>query len=211
MSPHATSRLDQLVIDEPQASYRTPRETFKEWFLRAYQRAGDTIAEYGGKTANYAGKIVDKVQAATRRGPRPVAIEDVGTSIQFVWSPSRESAIDPGAVICVKLPVRNPVGLLSAYMSVGVRPERVVFVGDPLTLSDAAYDGITRMGALVHPISKKVSKERAKQELSAYYTSPVLPREVPAQNPNPYAWEPGPPRVTTEQLQALIDAVRARR
>lgn len=218
MSPQSASNLDHIV--EPVAiAYGAPREPLGERVRRALQRAGDTIAEYAvrartkvfshTKASSYTGIVIENAPGAMT--PALVTSGDNGTAVQFVWSPSPGTPIDARAVVCIELPARNPLKLLESYVGAGVRPQRIVFVGDPLSLSDAAYDGITRMGSVVCDTGKKANKERAEQELAAHYAPPALPREVPLRNPNPYTWDPGPPRVTPEQLQALIDGVRARR
>jgi hypothetical protein len=132
----------------------------------------------------------------------------------FVWDvpPKRVTAVRPETVFCVQLPASNPVRTLQAYVQAGVAPDHVVFVGDPLTLSDEAYYGITRQGALVHETSKKDRREQAQKDLAAFYEPPGARVSArPSVNPNPYSYTPGPPKVTPEQLQALVDAIGRRR
>jgi hypothetical protein len=136
---------------------------------------------------------------------------------RFEWNinPTRIGSVRRETVFCVELPVSNPLRLLEAYRHAGVAPERVVFVGDALKLSDEEYYGITQMGALVHESPKKDRRQRTQEDLSAYFDdlsgfgSRVGKPELEHRYPGPY--DPGPPRVNAEQLQALIDAVARKR
>lgn len=129
----------------------------------------------------------------------------------FRWNvpTSRIGDVRPEMVFCVELPVSDPAGMLASYMASGVRPEHVVFVGDPLTMKDNDYYRITQQGALVHE-TKKRSHRQTEDDLTPYYAQ-TRSTARPTSNPNPYTYEPGAPAVTQEQLQALIDAIAAKR
>jgi len=132
---------------------------------------------------------------------------------QFVWNappPKQLADVVPSTVYCVDLPVSNPMRVLDMYVHTGVTPDHVVFVGDPLTINDDDYYSITRKGALVHETAKSGRRQRAQKELSPYF-EPAGEHTRPSSNPNPYTYNPGPPKVTPEQLQALIDAIGRRR
>lgn len=159
------------------------------------------------------------------QAPRPSLLERLIARLQaylsrpkvvderFRWNVGVQQigAVHPETVYCIELPASDPVGLLTAYLHRGVRPDHVVFVGDPLTMKDEAYYAVTRKGALVHEAPKKGRREHAEQELSAYYTSAGSVGTRPTANPNPYTYNPGPPKVTPEQLQQYVDAIAQRR
>lgn len=130
---------------------------------------------------------------------------------QFVWSvpATKVGRVRPEQVYCVELPVSNPVQTLESYLKVGIAADHVVFVGDLLTMTDEAYRGITRMGALVHETPKKGRRRQTQEDLAAYFDSGG-PAAVPTKNPNPYTYKPDQ-KVTPEQLQALVDALGRRR
>ena len=128
----------------------------------------------------------------------------------FRWNAKRVRDVRPETVYCVELPVSDPMGVLGTYLSAGVKPDRVVFVGDTQTLTDDAYYAIRRKGALVHETPKKGRREQAQKDLEPFFAA-AKPRVYATPAPNPYTYNPGPPKVTPEQLQALVDAIGRRR
>lgn len=194
MSPQTASKLDSF------GEATVPRELSFSQEPGLLQRLIRAVQTYFAGAKEY-------LHAHRRRHPetRPT---------QFVWDvPAKQlTAVRPETVFCVELPASNPVRLLEAYVQAGVAPDHVVFVGNPLTLSDEAYYGITRQGALVHETSKKGRREQTQKDLAAYYQSPGTRVSArPSVNPNPYSYTPGPPKVTPDQLQALVDAIGRRR
>jgi hypothetical protein len=128
---------------------------------------------------------------------------------RFSWNPSVEECED--AVVCLDLPLPDPVQALRMYANAGVPPFRIVFVGDPLSMTDDEYYRITSKGALVHDARKEGAyRQKTEDDLFQYFSSPSV-AVLPEKNPNPYTYEPGPPKVTPEQLQAFIDAIAKRR
>jgi hypothetical protein len=186
MSPHAASELKAYAADEVVILQSGPE--------------GPNVLE---RLVEFFNRVVARVTAVSVRS---------GPEAQFLWNvpPARLRSVKSATVYCVELPVSNPVAMLEAYRRSGVASDHVVFVGDALTLSDDAYDWVTRKGALVHEISKKGRREKTERDLKSYY-SPARPERKAAAS-HPLTYKPGPPKVTAEQLQELIDAVgRARR
>lgn len=135
---------------------------------------------------------------------------------RFVWNvkPKRIGEIRPGMVYCIEIPVSKPLQMLEEYKRAGVVPQRVVFAGDARKLSDDEYYGITRMGAIVHETTKKNLRQRTQEEVTGYYFDDVSGSRGPKAEsdhryPDPY--DPGDPKISAEQLQALIDAVARNR
>lgn len=125
---------------------------------------------------------------------------------QFRWNipAAKVRTVRPETVYCVELPVSNPVAMLEAYGRAGVASDHVVFVGDGLSLSDDAYDQITRKGALVHE-TKKGRRDQTERDLKPYFAASRPERRAVLSHP--YTYKPGPPKVTPEQLKEFIDAV----
>jgi hypothetical protein len=129
---------------------------------------------------------------------------------QFRWNvpPQHLGVIHPQTVYCVELPTSDPIGMLTSYVQQGVKADHVVFVGDPLTMTDDAYYRATQQGALVHETKKRSQRRLTEEELTLYHVA-ARPAVTPTKNPNAYTYKPRAAVVTKEQLQAHIDAIAA--
>lgn len=129
---------------------------------------------------------------------------------QFRWNvpPQHLGVVYPQTVYCVDLPASDPIGMLTSYMQQGVKADHVVFVGDPLTMTDDAYYRVTQQGALVHETKKRSHRQLTEEELTLHYVA-GRPAVTPTKNPNAYTYKPRASVVTKAQLQAHIDAIAA--
>lgn len=187
----AARNLDDVVDESQVLGYEPPQETLVHRLARYYHTCA-------GKVSFYVGKLRPRVD------PKPEEI----VAIPFLWRPRADEPIDARAVVCIELPVRNPVELLGAYMSAGVRPDHVVFVGDTMTMRHDEYSAVRKKGALVHHDPKK-DRQQAQRGLSSYFRARHAAVEPQYTVNNPYTYAPAPPKVSPEELRAFVQAVAA--